>query len=212
MPAPRTTDVWYVSYGSNMCRDRLAAYLLGGRPEGARRSYVGARHKALPRADAAVDLPGRLYFAGQSSVWGGGVAFYDHDTVDHDLGPTAARAYRMTVQQFADVAAQEMHRLPEPDDPIERVLVGGLETGRHEAGPGHYETLLQVGERDGLPMLTFTAPHGHDAVAHTEPSPPYREMLARGLRESRDWSAEVVEAYLDARTVDARLSRAGSSR
>ena len=30
------THVWYVSYGSNMARDRLACYLQGGRPPGAK--------------------------------------------------------------------------------------------------------------------------------------------------------------------------------
>ncbi|TYL51485.1 histone deacetylase [Nocardioides sp. BGMRC 2183] len=190
-------EVWYVSYGSNLSRDRLAAYLLGGRPPGARRGYAGARRKAMPVEDIAVDLPGRLYFAGESSVWGGGVAFYDHDTP----GPTAGRAYRITVEQFADVAAQEMHRVPEPGDPIEEVLlsglVEGLPEGRHEVGPGHYETLIEVGRRDGLPMLTFTAPHGFDGVPHTVPSPAYRAMLALGLRESRNWDEQRITAYLD---------------
>ena len=44
-------EVWYASYGSNMCRDRLLAYLLGGRPEGARRSYVGSRTPEEPADD-----------------------------------------------------------------------------------------------------------------------------------------------------------------
>ena len=188
-------EVWYVSYGSNMCRSRLAAYLLGGRPKGARRTYVGARHRRMPLEDRAVELPGRLYFAGHSPTWGGGVAFYDHD----EPGPTAARAYRMTAAQFADVAAQEMHRLPQADDPIERIVIEGIETGRHEAGPGHYETLVEVGRLDGLPMVTFTAPHGFDHVPHTTPTGPYLAMLAEGLRESRGWSEEEVRGYLEAR-------------
>jgi hypothetical protein len=186
-------EVWYVSYGSNMCRARLAAYLMGGRPRGARKSYVGARHRRMPREDVAVDLPGRLYFAGESPTWGGGVAFYDHD----EPGPTAARAYRITAAQFADIAAQEMHRLPQHDDPIERIVIEGIETGRHEAGPGHYETLVEVGRRDGLPMLTFTSPHGFDAVPHTRPSEPYLAMLAEGLRESRGWSDAEIRGYLE---------------
>lgn len=185
------SEVWYVSYGSNMCEARLATYLAGGRPQGGAVTYVGARDDSPPRATLPVELPGRLYFAGASPVWGGGVAFYDHDVP----GPTPARAYRITAAQFADVAAQEMHRIPEPGDPLEEVIVNGLETGRHEAGPGHYETLIEVGELDGLPMLTFTAPHGHDAVDHTEPTAAYLAMLAEGLRESRGWTEEEIEAY-----------------
>lgn len=205
-------EVWYASYGSNMCRDRLLAYLLGGRPEGARRSYVGSRTPAEPLDDITLELPGRLYFAGDSPTWGGGVAFYDHD----EPGPTAARAYRITTGQFADIAAQEMHRLPEPGDPIEEVIVGGLETGRHEAGPGHYETLIEVGDHGGLPILTFTAPHGYDAVPHTQPSAPYREMLAQGLRESRGWSDEQIADYLaaamGASALDSDRSTSGTTR
>lgn len=195
--APTESEVWYVSYGSNMCRERLACYLRGGRPEGAMREYAGARNPELPRADVAVELPGRLYFAGDSSVWGGGVAFYDHDSP----GPTPARAYRITAGQFVDVAAQEMHRIPEPGDPLEEVVIAGVEAGRHEAGPGHYETLVRVGTRDGLPMLTFTAPHGVGAVPHTDPSPAYLTMLATGLRESwgasRGWDERRIATYLD---------------
>lgn len=195
-----TDEVWYASYGSNMCRARLLAYLLGGRPEGARRSYVGSRTPSEPVDDITIDLPGRLYFAGESPTWGGGVAFYDHD----EPGPTAARAYRITAGQFADIAAQEMHRLPQPGDPIEEVIVGGLDEGRHEAGPGHYETLIEVGRHDGLPILTFTAPHGYDAVPHTQPSEPYLAMLAEGLRESRGWDDDRIRDYLLGRVASVR--------
>ena len=74
------SHVWYVSYGSNMAADRLACYLEGGRPPGgiARQPRVPATG-ACRRADIPVDLPGTLYFAGESPQWGGGVAFYDHD-------------------------------------------------------------------------------------------------------------------------------------
>ena len=184
-------EVWYVSYGSNMCRDRFGCYIEGGRPRGGALEYVGARDDTLPSEDMAVELPGSLYFAGESPTWGGGVAFYDHDVP----GPTPARAYRITVEQFVDVAAQEMHRLPEAGDPLEEIIIGGLETGRHEAGPGHYETLIEVGRHNGLPMLTFTSPHGLDAVPHTRPAPAYLAMLRRGLGEGRGWGDDEVDAY-----------------
>lgn len=180
-----------MSYGSNMARARLTCYLAGGRPPGARRHYAGARDRTLPRDDRAVHLPGRVWFAGESSVWGGGTAFYDHDAV----GPTPARAYRITAAQLADVAAQEMHRSPTADDPLEAALLDGID-GRHAAGPGRYETLVAVGQLDGLPMLTFTAPHGHSDVPHTAPSAAYLAMIGAGLREAHDWSDTEVSAYL----------------
>lgn len=182
-----------MSYGSNMARARLACYLTGGRPPGARRHYPGARDRTLPSEDRAVHLPGRLWFAGESTVWGGGIAFYDH----YAVGPTAARAYRITTAQLTDVAAQEMHRVPAPDDPLEAALRAGIE-GRHAAGPGRYETLVAVGRLDGLPMLTFTAPHGYAEVPHTAPSAAYLAMIGAGLREAHGWSDAEVAAYLGA--------------
>ncbi len=185
--------VWYVSYGSNMARDRLACYIGGGRPLGAAVTYEGARDDSPPRAEMGVELPGSLYFAGRSRVWGGGgMAFYDHDVP----GPTPAKAYLVTAGQFADIAAQEMHRLPDPADPIEEVALGMTEDSRYTAGPGHYETLIDVGHRAGMPMLTFTSPHGRDAVEHTQPTDSYLAMLTTGLREAHGWNDDEAAAHL----------------
>jgi hypothetical protein len=193
-PLPEAGDVWYVSYGSNVSEARLAAYLEGGVPPGGNRPNPGARDSSPPRHSVPVDLPGALYFAGNSPQWHGGVAFYDHDG---EGGPTAARAYLITADQFADIAAQEMYRVPQEDDPLVEVVIGGIDGGRHHVGPGHYETLVEVGRLDGVPMLLFTAPHGIDHVEHTEPSAAYLAMLAEGLRESRQWGDRDIEAYFD---------------
>ncbi len=184
--------VWYVSYGSNMSEGRLACYLEGGCPPGGSRHNPGARDATPPARSIAVDLPGTTYFAGDSPQWGGGTAFYDHETP----GETAARGYLVTTEQFADIAAQEMYRVPAGGDPIEALLLDPLDGGRHTVGPGHYETLVDVGAVDGLPLLTFTAPHGAGAVPHRAPSPAYLETLATGLRESRGWGERQVAAYL----------------
>ncbi len=187
------SHVWYVSYGSNMSADRLACYLAGGCPPGGSRTNPGARDRTPPLRTAPVDLAGTTYFAGESVQWGGGVAFYDHETP----GRTAARAYLVTAGQFADIAAQEMYRLPAEGDPVEDLVLDPLDGGRHTAGPGHYETIVAVGEQDGAPLLTFTAPHGADHVEHTPPSEPYLATIAAGLTESRPhWSPEDVTGYL----------------
>ena len=191
-PLPQDGDVWYVSYGSNMSTVRLACYLEGGCPPGGTRTNPGARDPQLPRRSIGVELPGAVYFAGRSRQWGGGVAFYDHEAP----GPTAARAYLVTAQQFTDIAAQEMYRIPDPEDPLEEVVTGGLDNGRHHVGPGHYETLVEVGRIDGAPMLTFTAPHGIDHVPHTHPSAEYLAMLRVGLHEAHGWDSGRIESYL----------------
>lgn len=202
-PLPDHGGVWYVSYGSNMSETRLSCYLEGGCPPGGNRVNPGARDATPPRRSVPVDLPGTVYFAGRSRQWGGGVAFYDHGAA----GPSAARAYLVTAEQFADIAAQEMYRVPDPDDPLEEIVLGGLppeSNGRHHVGPGHYETLVEVGRLDGAPMLTFTAPHGIDHVDHTRPSPSYLAMLSDGLRESHGWDEAEVHAYFSRLTAPAQ--------
>lgn len=190
-PPAAHKQIWYVSYGSNMSRERLRCYLEGGRPPGGNVDHVGARDRTPPIDTAGVVLPGRLYFAGESRTWGGGMAFYD----DLAEGPTYARAYRLTIGQFVDIAAQEMHRLPAADDPLEQVVATGIPHGRHSAGPGHYETLIRVGDRDGLPMLTFTAPGGADTAPHSAPRGGYLATLAEGLREAHGWSRRECDEY-----------------
>ena len=60
------SHVWYVSYGSNMCAARFACYIEGGGPPGGSREYPGARDRRLPERTIPVDLPGTVYFAGES--------------------------------------------------------------------------------------------------------------------------------------------------
>lgn len=186
------THVWYVAYGSNLSLDRLACYVAGGRPPGGTRSHPGARDRTLPARSVPVDLPGTTYFAGRSAQWGGGVAYYDHATP----GRTAARGYLVTAGQFADIAAQEMHRDPRADDPLEQLVLGPLDAGRHEVGPGAYETIVDVGRHEGAPMLTFTAPHGAVTPERTRPSTVYLATMARGLGESYGWGEDLAHEYL----------------
>lgn len=180
--------VWYVSYGSNMCLGRLHYYLRGGRPPGASRGYVGCRDAADPRASMPVTLPGRVYFALESPTWSGGLALYDPSAP----GEAVARAYLVTAAQFADIAAQEMRRAPGTDLDLTEVLA----SGRCRIGPGRYETLVRVDERDGVPLLTFTAPWRLSDVPGNRPAPAYVRQLARGVAETTGWDDAAVAAYL----------------
>ncbi|MGH3491617.1 MAG: histone deacetylase [Sciscionella sp.] len=180
--------VWYVSYGSNMTARRLQCYLRGGLPTGALRPCQGARDPRPPRADAAVFLPGGIYFAGESATWTGGVAYLDATLPGH----VPARAYLITAGQFADVAAQEMNRAPQGDIDLAPVL----RDGRASLGPGRYETLLRCGQRAGIPLLTFTAPHGAAEVTSSAPSVAYLRMLAAGLSQAHGWSLARAADYL----------------
>ncbi|MGF7239391.1 MAG: histone deacetylase [Frankia sp.] len=193
--------VWYVAYGSNMCAARLRYYLAGGRPPGAARVYPGCRDTRPPARDAPVSLPGGVYFALRSRVWGGGLAFYDPSLRDprpgdpRQPGLVPARAYLITAGQFADLAAQEMGRAPGTDLDLAPLRA----TGRHQLGPGRYETLVGLGTRDGWPMLTMTAPWSAGSVEPTAPAAIYLRMLATGLAESHGWSPARIAGYLAAR-------------
>lgn len=176
-PEPR--HVWYAAYGSNMLPDRLGYYLRGGRPPGGRRTYPGCRDGSDPAAVAALRISGGLYFAGESKAWTGGMAFLDDRLPDR----TPAAAYLLTAGQFADVAAQEMYREPGTDLPLGEVLA----TGRSRLGPGRYETLVRVGERDGLPVLTFTAPWRAHERPWSRPAAAYLGMIAAGLARTHRW-------------------------
>lgn len=187
------TDVWYAAYGSNLARDRFLAYLSGGRPAGATRTYPGARDPSPPVDDRPLILPGRIFFAWESPTWGGGIAFYDGEAE----GSAYARAYRITREQFSDLAAQEMRREPGTDLDLSRVLADRRQT----YGPGRYETLHLVGELDELPVLTFTAPADHTLPANP-PAPAYLDTIVRGLRECHGLTEDQARAYLQTAQAD----------
>ena len=88
-----TRRVWYAAYGSNTDAARFDCYLRGGCPEGGARTYPGCRDASPPADTRALWLPGSVYFAGTSSVWGGGTAFYD----PHTAGPVAARGWQCSL-------------------------------------------------------------------------------------------------------------------
>ncbi|GAA2059166.1 hypothetical protein GCM10009757_40110 [Streptomyces cheonanensis] len=181
--------LWYVAYGSNTHAARLAAYLRGGRSaDGGDRTYPGCRDPRPPARTRAVWLPGTLYFATRSPVWGGGRAFYDPDAP----GRVPARGYLLTVGQFSDIAHQEMFREPGTD----LDLRGVLRDGRDRLGPGRYETLVRAGTLDGLPMLTFTAPWSAGEVPPVPPSARYLRRLGAGIAEAHGWPPERVAGFL----------------
>jgi hypothetical protein len=185
------THVWYAAYGSNMHAARLRYYLAGGTPPGAARTYPGCRDPRPPARTLPLWLPGGVYFALESPAWTGGMAFYDPALP----GRAAARGYLLTAGQFADLAAQEMHRAPGGADPdLARAVADGTLT----LGPGRYETLISAGAVDGHPVLTFTAPWHAADVAWTPPAPRYLGMLASGLHEAHGWGPDQITAYLGA--------------
>ncbi|WP_242452500.1 hypothetical protein [Rhodococcus rhodnii] len=86
-------------------------------------------------------------------------------------GTVLARAYLVTEEQFADIRAQE---------------------------PACYDRVLQVGERDGFPMYTFTTRARADAVRRAAPASAYLDTIRRGVQEAHGWDDEQAGRYLGA--------------
>jgi hypothetical protein len=65
----------------------------------------------------------------------------------------------------------------------------------HTMGPGRYETVARLGERDGVPMFTVT----HGTVTDLVPVAPtaaYLRWIAIGLTEAHGWTAQRISRYL----------------
>jgi hypothetical protein len=181
--------IWYVAYGSNLSRERFCYYLRGGRPDGVERDYPGCRDTSDELDSFGLLISGGLYFAGRSSGWGAGMAFYDPEVA----GEVAARAYLITAEQFVDVLAQETRRSPGMTLDLAPVFRGE----RYSNGVGGYSVLVRVGERNGLPLVTFTRER-HAAALFVAPSEPYLAAMAIGLREAHGWSDVQIDRYLSA--------------
>jgi hypothetical protein len=185
--------VWYVAYGSNLGLQRFRCYLSGGRPAGGRRDYPGCRDRRDPEGMTALDVGGGLVFAGESGMWGGGMAFYDALAP----GRAACRAYLVTVDQFADVVAQEMRRPPGGRFARELAAVLAGVGAVRTMGPGRYETVTRVGQRDGASMFTVTC-SDVGSLAPVAPSAPYLGSISAGLREAHRWDEHRIARYLAA--------------
>src|SRR4029077_15856765 len=135
-----------------------------------------------PDSDLGLHLAGRLRFGGVSGVWGGGMAFYDRRAE----GLLAARAYLITFGQFSDVVAQEARR------PVSGDLAPDGDGSWHALSTV-YESIVQVGERGGVPILSFTSARSHEPAA---PSEAYLRTILRGLGQTFGWAPEASAEYL----------------
>ena len=179
--------IWYVAYGSNLSRERFCCYLYGGRPDGSDRDYPGCRDTSDPMDSFGLMIPGGLYFAGRSSGWRAGMAFYDPEA----QGEVAARAYLITAEQFVDVLAQETLRSPG----MALDLAPAFRGDRYSDGVGGYSILVRVGDRRGVPLMTFTRGRS-SASTLSAPTVHYLAAMATGLREAHGWSPAQIDRYL----------------
>jgi hypothetical protein len=185
--------VWYVSYGSNLNRARFMAYLHGGRIAGNEVVHEGCADASPPVDDVALELPNSLYFAGWSGrVWGGTSAGFI--TLDPQAPSALARAYLITRGQFLDVVRQENANLADVDD-FDLTVARSRRSGHARLLPtGSYSELVYCGEREGHPLLSFTA--SANRKDFRSPSAAYVRVIASGLQECHGLSTKQVVEYL----------------
>ena len=196
--AQKDVFVWYASYGSNLLEARFNCYLFGGRVHGMSRDSYGARDPTPASASTVLRLQCRVFFAdARRTFWGfGGSAMLD-------LAPEGSqevliRLYKVTLQQFNDIVAQE-NGLP-PPLPVEHRLTCEDLAGLRDQGPGnlsvqfkggsnYYPAVAYLGDHDGAPILTFTClPEDVPRFLSGElptapPAENYLRVLRRGVQE-----------------------------
>ena len=160
--------VWYVGYGSNLCRERFFCYIKGGQYKLGGSSCRGCRNKALPRENKTIELPHKLYFARESLSWGGGgVAFLSVEREKNQKKWTLARMWKITREQFDQVSRQE--------------------------GVSWYNHTIDLGMDEGIRILTITSSDKHPL---TPPSKNYLSTIVIGLIEAYKLNAKEIYDYL----------------
>jgi len=177
-----TDLVWYAAYGSNLERSRFLRYLQGDD------THVGARDRTPPRHSGCDRVDHALGFGHLSRRWGGGVAYLD---ADPGSGQTLVRLWLVTVDQFADVWAQENRSTP--GEVVVELDQTGISSGGADLSAAPYGRLLRWADRGGVPVVGFTStvPPGPN-----RPSAAYLAAMARGLADGHGLAPEGIAAYL----------------
>jgi hypothetical protein len=181
--------VWYASYGSNINKDRFLCYIKGGKPVGSDKVETGCRDTSLPINESLFEIHHPLYFAKESARWGNqGVAFIGLNPVKDNL--TVSKKYLITRDQFLDIIKQENNGV-EFDIHLNDVIEEGSKVFRNKAW---YGNILYLGESDGYPVFTFTAPWDVTESEFKKPSFQYLSTIITGLKNY--FSNEEIYGYL----------------
>lgn len=165
--------VWYVSYGSNMLRERFMCYIEGGSFEGSRYRQP-CEDTTPPVAVKTVEIPYDMYFGNESGSWeNGGVSFIDTSKEGNALGV----AYLITKKQFSHVAKEENGgRFP-------------------KSGYRWYEDIIDIGTMDGFKVKTITNNNLRD---YNDPCSKYKNILCRGILQNwPNMSDDEINDYLN---------------
>jgi len=164
-----STHLWYVGYGSNLCRERFLHYIDGGKFQLGGKPCTGCRDKIFLDESKPFKIPHGLFFANSAPWWGnGGVAFISLKRELNKNKHTYGRMWKITREQFLDIWNQE--------------------------GGGWYDKELPLGhDNDGVPIVTITS---SNKLESNTPSDNYLKTMVLGLEETYHLDKKSILEYL----------------
>lgn len=177
--------VWYLSYGSNLSKERFLCYLQGGTPTGSTKCEKGCRDTSLPIKDEPFVFSHPLYFAKNSVRWNGGIAFIKKEATKDTK--TYGRMYLITEEQFMDIISQENNVVDIKIDFDEVKKLHHLKVSN-----GLYGQIIHIGDKGGFPIFTFTSIDDDSEIIFKKPSTAYLNTIVSGLKET--FQMEQIEA------------------
>ena len=149
--------VWYVSYGSNMCFERLTSYIEGGYCERNGREYIPCEDETLPKESLYVEIPYPMYFSIfiQGAWENSAVSFLDLNAFGESIG----RAYLIKENQLNHIHRSE-----------------GMSSN-------WYPDLVELGDIQGIRAVTFTNKNTKKYSPMSEISAAYLSTILDGLNE-----------------------------
>jgi hypothetical protein len=169
-------------------------YIEGGIPEGTNSNYEGCSDKNPPREDKKIIIPHELYFSKSSSIWENKAVAFIKSTRDGSAR-TLGRMYLITCGQFTQVVRQENGL--KADDASLSVDFEKVKEKRGLVIDANkwYGRILYLGDEDGYPILTFTAPWGDDEIVTAEPGEKYLRTIRSGIRETYKMTENDINQY-----------------
>jgi hypothetical protein len=180
---------WYVSYGSNVDRDRFLAYF-DDQPSLAESADAIGETQLPIQAERWVWLDYLLYFAGHSQTWNGPPAFVTLVPRRDAASKTLGRGYLLSTEHLAFILAKENGR---------RTLDWALSPSALDVGAwaplptsSKYNAVLRLPDIDGSSAVALTT--SDPELPRGRPPAAYLDTCRKGLTSAGLLSD--VDAYL----------------
>lgn len=157
-PYEKIDKVWYVTYGSNLLKERLGYYIKGGTCQYNGRCYKACPDTTMPEKSIPVMIPYDMYYSNfdMGSWKNSTVCFLDVTKP----GKAYGRAWLVTSSQL-----EEIHR-------------------REGKGANWYPDCMRLDDIDGIPAYTFVNRREKQHEAFSRVNSLYGIVLYRGMKET----------------------------